>query len=327
MKKHIKIAIAAVLIVCIACGQAFAQSASTPIRLTIKDAGQEEPSKPSRPSRPSGTIEVPEKPDPPEDIDFSDFSEEEKENYQKLSAEGKVLVRKVKSVQWKMYSANSKLHNKKAVVVSWENDDEKKIGKIKWKGYAIYRVARKGAVSSKPFFTVKNKKWYKNNLRVKNEKKYYYTVRSYIFVEGYRFYSKPSPETNTLIQPKAAFSKVEKKNFKKLSTVQKAHVNRIKKATTKLTIGTAGGKTVLRWASYDSYRAKPLKTKWSGVDIYRAKKTSPKDMTKIVTIKSGKSYMIKGTSAQYCYRIRPYITENGKKYYGQYSDIAVISER
>lgn len=306
MKRHL-IVVAVILMVSLAFGQAFAESASTPVYLNIEASEYYVPSTSGGGSKPDTT-------------DYTYFTEEEKENYQKLSPAGKKTVVEAKSITGTITSANSKLHNKKAVVVSWKYSKP-----FKWDGTEIFRSKKQDTFKfKKPFFEVKNKRWYKNNKLLKYDRKYYYRVRSYIIVEGYRFYSRTSPVTGNLIQPKAKFTAKESKSFKKLNKENRAFVTKIKKATTKLTVSPTANSTVLSWQMYDAHRAQPVNAKF-GAEIYRAKKSSAKSFTKIATIEGRTSYAFRNLSTQYSYRVRLYVTVGGNRYYSQYSDISAIN--
>lgn len=318
MKRHTKAATAAVLIAALTlsgqAGFAASKSASTPVYLTIK-ASQIHYDVPSRPNQPDTT-------------DYTYFSDTEKENYQKLSEEGKKLVLLAKSVTPEISSANSTLHKKRAIVVSWKNQKTSSGEALKWNGTEIFRSLKADGKPMTPFFTVKNKNWYKNNKNIKINTKYYYRVRSYVIVEGYRFYSRESSVTGTLAQHEAKYSKAEAAAQKRLSKTQKAFAEKVKKATIKLTAVQSSGKATLSWQTYEHDRAKDAKIKWDGVEIYRSKTALFTGMKPVTTVKKGKTkYSEKKKSMQNYYRVRAYKVIGGQKYYSQYSETAVLNRK
>lgn len=345
MRRYVKWVIAMTLIAALSVGTVFASS-DYPTAVYLKvPADAIDQVVPSRPSGGGSSTVEPEKPaedpkedpaddpkeDPAEDsADFSGFSKTERENYEKLSYEAKGVVRAAKASKQTIRSANSSLHGKRAVVVSWSNSfavlkSGKSIDNIKWSGTCIYR-SKTGKFSSKPkpFFEVKNKRWYKNNKSLKLSNRYYYKVRSYIIVEGYRFWSSYSDVTSTYVQDVARYTSAEKAAYSKLSTSEKKLARKVKTATIKLYKRSASSGASIRWNVFESSRAKKSGIKWTGAELYYSKSKSMRNAQRIASTK-GSSFSVKKSTGLFkktgYYRVRLYKEIDGVKYYSRYSDI------
>ena len=91
---------------------------------------------------------------------------------------------KVTKDNFKARSKQVKMKNgKKAVTITWTNTSG-----VKFDGVEIFRSLKKNSGYGKnPIYTSKSGKYY--NTSVKKGKKYYYKVRSYIEVDGIKYYS------------------------------------------------------------------------------------------------------------------------------------------
>lgn len=341
MKKYVKWVIAVTLIVALSVCTVFASSGyTTPLYLKVTKDAVDEVVRPSGGSGSGSGLGGQEQPSEPptenqgdDTEDFSGFSKTEKENYEKLSSEAKGVVRAAKAATQTIRSANSTLHEKRAVVVSWTNSfatlkDGTSSDQIKWSGSCIYR-SKTGKFSSNPkaFFEVKNKNWYKNNKSLKLSNRYYYKVRSYIIVEGYRFWSSYSDVTSTYVQDIATYTSAEKAAYKKLSSSEKKQTQNVKTATIKLYKNTVTSGAKLKWNVYEASRAKKSSIEWTGAELYYSKSKSMKNMQRIASSK-GSSFSVKKSTGLLkktgYYRVRLYKEIDGTKYYSRYSDILKV---
>lgn len=351
MRRYVKWVIAMTLIAALSVGTVYAGTLRpTPIHLTIS-ADAVDYIVPSRPSGGGGggssTVE-PEKPaedpaeepveDPKEDpaeepADFSGFSKTERENYEKLSYEAMGVVRAAKSAKRTISSANSSLRGKRAVVVSWsdsyaEFEKLEEVGEVEWTGTCIYR-SKTGKFSSnpKPYFEVKGKSWYKNNKSLKLSSTYYYKVRSYVIIEGYRFWSDYSDVTGTMVQDAARYTKAESSAYKKLSASEKKQAGKVKTATIKLYKRSVSSGASIRWNVFEASRAKKSGIKWTGAELYYSKSKSMRNAQRIASTK-GSSFSVKKSTGLLkktgYYRVRLYKEIDGVKYYSRYSDILKV---
>lgn len=340
MKRYVKWVIAVTLIVTLGVGTVFASTDyPTAVYLNVPtDAIDKVVSSGSSVDPSSSEQEEPgeepaEDPGEEEDEDFSGFSKTEKENYQKISWEAKAVVRAAKAAKQTIRSANSTLHDKRAVVVSWTNSfatlkDGTSTDKIKWSGTCIYRSKTgKFSKNQKPFFEVKNKRWYKNNKSLKLSNRYYYKVRSYIIVEGYRFWSSYSDVTSTYVQDAATYTTTEKAAYRKLSSSEKKQTQKIKTATIKLYKNTVTSGAKLKWNVYEANRAKAADIEWTGAELYYSKSKSMKNMKRIASSKNSSFSVKKSTGLLKkigYYRVRLYKEIDGVRYYSRYSDILKV---
>lgn len=310
MNRHLKAVAGGFLIASLALSQCFAATATTPIHLAIKPTVIYVPSHHSTKT--------------PDTTDYTNFSVTEKENYAKLSDTGKETVISVKAVTRTIASANSTLRNGKAVVVSWKNLEG---GSISWTGTEIFRAKSESSFNyDTPFYAVKGKTWYKNNKDLSYGKKYYYQVRSYIIVEGYRFYSQLSPVTGVFVQKAAGYTKKEAAAFKSLTKVQRSLVEKIKETTVKLTATASGKKALLIWDDFASYRANDPGIKWTGAVIYSSK-TKNGSYKKVATVKNADTASLKKALGQKYYKVQLYKVINGKAYYAPMSEPAKLTKR
>lgn len=190
-------------------------------------------------------------------------------------------------------SIKTKLFMKKVELTVKSYNDQ---AKLTWKkienadGYQIYRSTSKNGTYTK-IKTITGKKTFKYyDKNIKTNKKYYYKVRVYTYINDEKSYG--------------SYSSVKEKAELAKTTITSAKYS--------------SSKNTIKWS------------KVSGVTGYKIYRSTSKNgtYTKIKTIKNNKTFSYTDKSLSlgkvYYYKIRAYKVKNGKETHGQYSDVKKI---